>query len=443
VVQLIVHDGFVDSAPDTASIIASNRPPVAASGLDQTVIVGRTVHLDGTGSHDPDGQSVSYAWSLVSKPVGSVATLSDSHAAMPTFLADKTGTYVVQLVVNDGYWNSAPDTVQITATAVPTAITLTPTPATMLTRGALSMTVTLNAPAGVGGQGVNLSSGAGVVTVPATVTVPQGSVSVGFTATSGYSPGSAVVSATATGLTGDDSTVTVARRNFTLWAPLVGIDRTVVGEIRLAEAAPAGGAHFVMSVSDVSKVTVSPATVEIPQGQTVGTFNLKGGLSVANASVTEDGLADGYTSMTWPLLITDRLIDLPTSREVALGETFEINVLIAPDPAPAGGTAIAIESSDPSVIEVLTPTVTVPEGEFGVKATLRARSATTGSATITASNPSYAPDTSQINITAGLNILETFSFFDAASTDTVYVMLLSGGQPFAVPVGGYGNDDFG
>jgi hypothetical protein len=38
----------------------------------------------------------------------------------PTFVADKPGSYVVQLIVNDGVVNSAPDTVTVTVTPVTT-----------------------------------------------------------------------------------------------------------------------------------------------------------------------------------------------------------------------------------------------------------------------------------------------------------------------------------
>ena len=49
VVQLIVHDGKVDSAPDTVTIGTNNSVPLADAGADQTVAVGETVTLDGSG----------------------------------------------------------------------------------------------------------------------------------------------------------------------------------------------------------------------------------------------------------------------------------------------------------------------------------------------------------------------------------------------------------
>ena len=124
VVQLIVNDGTVNSVPDTVTITTQNRPPVANAGPDQSVSVQATVQLDGSASNDPDNDPLTFSWSIISKPNGSSATLSDPAAVKPTFTADRPGTYVGQLVVNDGQLSSAPDTVTIsTEDSIPIANT--------------------------------------------------------------------------------------------------------------------------------------------------------------------------------------------------------------------------------------------------------------------------------------------------------------------------------
>jgi K319L-like, PKD domain len=50
---------------------------------------------------------------LTTRPPGSAATLSDPTLVNPTFVVDKPGDYVIQLIVNDGTVDSATDTVII------------------------------------------------------------------------------------------------------------------------------------------------------------------------------------------------------------------------------------------------------------------------------------------------------------------------------------------
>ena len=115
VLQLVVNDGLVDSAPDSVTVGTDNSPPVADAGPDDLVKAGDTVQLDGAGSSDADNDPLSFFWSLLSVPQGSTAALSDPFAVDPTFAADLTGEYVAQLIVNDGLVDSAPDSVLVLA----------------------------------------------------------------------------------------------------------------------------------------------------------------------------------------------------------------------------------------------------------------------------------------------------------------------------------------
>jgi len=114
--QLIVNDGTIDSDPVTVTITTLNSKPVANAGPDQSVVLPLTVHLTGTGSSDVDGQALSYFWSFTARPDTSTATLTGEALVNPTFAPDLPGTYVVQLIVNDGQLDSDPDTVTITVT---------------------------------------------------------------------------------------------------------------------------------------------------------------------------------------------------------------------------------------------------------------------------------------------------------------------------------------
>jgi hypothetical protein len=121
--QLIVNDGTVSSAPDTVTIMAGagNTAPAANAGPDQIVAMGTTVILDGTASRDVDGNALIWKWALTSKPTGSAAALNDPTAARPSFILDKGGEYVAQLIVNDGKLDSRPATVMIKTVVMPPA----------------------------------------------------------------------------------------------------------------------------------------------------------------------------------------------------------------------------------------------------------------------------------------------------------------------------------
>ena len=108
VLSLVVNDGKKDSAVASVSVTATtaNAAPVANAGNNQNITIGSTVTLDGTASSDANNDSLTYKWTLQSKPSNSSATLSSLTSAKPTFKADLAGTYVATLVVNDGKANS-------------------------------------------------------------------------------------------------------------------------------------------------------------------------------------------------------------------------------------------------------------------------------------------------------------------------------------------------
>ena len=113
IAQLIVNDGTTDSAPDLVTISTENVRPTAEAGPDQSVARNAVARLDGSGSRDPDGNPLTYRWTLTARPQGSTAALNNSTAVNPTLTADQPGAYTIQLIVNDGAFDSDPDTVTI------------------------------------------------------------------------------------------------------------------------------------------------------------------------------------------------------------------------------------------------------------------------------------------------------------------------------------------
>jgi len=118
VVELTVTDpgGLFDTDEVTITVEPQvNQAPTADAGSDQTVNQGDIVYLDGTASFDVDGDPISYWWSAVTYPGGTAPSLSSQSSPTPNFIADEAGTYVMQLVVNDGQLSSTPDEVRIIA----------------------------------------------------------------------------------------------------------------------------------------------------------------------------------------------------------------------------------------------------------------------------------------------------------------------------------------
>jgi hypothetical protein len=95
-------------------LVASNQPPIANAGTDQTVMLGTVVNLDASASNDPDNDALTYQWTIVSAPAGSTPLLSDATLSNPSLQLDKKGAYTLALIVNDGTIDSAADTVVIT-----------------------------------------------------------------------------------------------------------------------------------------------------------------------------------------------------------------------------------------------------------------------------------------------------------------------------------------
>ncbi|MHC4624936.1 MAG: right-handed parallel beta-helix repeat-containing protein [Planctomycetota bacterium] len=140
VFELVVNDGFIDSVPDTVSIvIGSDRVPVAEAGLpryaaDQLVVdingvptpANDYVVLDGTGSHDPDNSGrLTCHWRQISGPQ---LTITGGDTPTPTVTdfaqTDSLQVCEFELFVSDGDYNSPPDTVQVIIVRAPNTSTM-------------------------------------------------------------------------------------------------------------------------------------------------------------------------------------------------------------------------------------------------------------------------------------------------------------------------------
>jgi hypothetical protein len=118
------NDGFSNlqeyqnGTDPTDSSSKPNQSPVAKAGLDQNVLTNQPLTLDGSDSFDPEGNMITFLWTFIEVPGASNITdtsLSNATCAKPTFIPDVDGIFKLELTVNDGVLESAPDEVVIVA----------------------------------------------------------------------------------------------------------------------------------------------------------------------------------------------------------------------------------------------------------------------------------------------------------------------------------------
>jgi trimeric autotransporter adhesin len=212
---------------------------------------------------------------------------------------------------------------------------------------------------------------------------------------------------------------------------VVGFDRAGTLRVQLLQPAPVGGLTVsLVSTSPALLSIAPPGSLDFTAGQTVRTIEMSG-LAIGTATVI--GTAPGYTPDTLLVPVSLNLISLPPTLNVPLAQTRSLPVQLSA-PAPAGGVAVAIVSSDPSIARPLVDTVIVAAGAQSVNATIEGLAL--GSATFTASNPNYAQDQAVASVTAALNIVATSVAPNGSFAAPITVRLESGGTPVSAPAGG-------
>jgi hypothetical protein len=345
-----------------------NVAPVANAGSAQTVFTAAVTTLDGGASFDPDGQAITYTWSFSSRPVGSSATLSDTHAVHPTFTADVGGTYVAQLIVSDGALDSAAATVNIVAAVSNVAPVANAGPAQSVTTGDL---VTLNGSASSDADANPLTYTWSFTSRPASSTASFSDASAVQPTFTADLPGSYVVR-----LVVNDGTVNSAAATVTITAATV-TDLVVNGsfEADLANwsqgtvigAGASGTCSFNAAVAPGTETLTSvagfPATdgTKIALGSVTSTTGAGGpGLPVYNCALYQDiAIPLGTTSLvlTYDVAVTGGNDGIDTGLFVGLFSTAAVPGITS---QPVGGPVIRLITATPgTALAAVTDTLNV------------------------------------------------------------------------------------
>jgi hypothetical protein len=315
--------------------------------------VGAQVTFQGSGFGWSQGSGL--VW--IGTKYATVNSWSDTEVVATVAAGSATGA---AQVYQNGVWSNS-----ITYTVTAVGLDYVYTDSMIVGGNDAGGTVVLNGPAPAGGIVVALSSSEASVTVPSSVTVPEGELYASFTI--GTQPVTARIEATIT------ATYNSATRDsvINVYAPGVyslelseqelSHGGSATGTVTLYQAAPAGGASVTL-VSENPALLPVQSTVTVPEGQTTATFTVTAAATVPastfvvlTASYNELDGSIGVTILP-PSVVSVTLT--PTTLEGGGDVTVEVTL----SEAAAAGTTVAFDRSENRWVE-LPASVAIPTGE--------------------------------------------------------------------------------
>jgi len=374
--------GIALSQPLVVRVIAADNGPVAGVQVNFAATSG--------------GGSVSPT-SAVTDSLGQASTMATLGSAVgsQTFTASVSGINSVSFTQTATGQPGVPATVSKASGDGQSAVagTAVPIAPTALVVDALGSPVS-----GVTVQ-FAVASGGGSITGGTATTNGSGLASVGSW-TLGSTPGANALTATVAGLTPVTFTATglAGQPPITLTVlgtGLVGVGQQAGLRVSLGAPAPAGGVTVTVTSDSTQYLTVAaPGSLAFAQGDTAATIALNGvaaGVSIVHASAT------GYTAAQLPVAVTPNFITMASGVTVAVGQTTSAQITLS-SPAPAGGLAVTVVSTDTTIVRTTTPTVNIAAGQSIGSASLQG--VAVGTAGVTASAANYATGGTVVTVIA-------------------------------------------
>ncbi len=250
-------------------------------------------------------------------------------------------------------------------------------PATLLVAPGLtrSMPILLTDPAPASGLTISLeSSNAAVATVPASVNVPAGASSVNIDV-QGIAAGTAQVTASAPGYEPGTTQVRVESVTIQLQpAGTISVPQGLEAErsVRISSPAPEGGAWITVQTLDAAIASAAPASVFVPEGQTLATSTLalKGEAEGSTQlQLSSPGLVQAQAAVNVGpparLEFSRATVVVGKGLNTYINEVYVRRRSGTANYAPTTPLTVTLTSTDPGKVGVPV-TVTIPAGQFQV-----------------------------------------------------------------------------
>jgi LmbE family N-acetylglucosaminyl deacetylase len=414
---------------EVGATMTAYQSPGAGSLTVSPPVVGAGASAQGavllSGAAPAGGTTVPLASSNTAVATVPATVTVPAGATTASFLVT-TGTVATTTTVTvSATFAAGTQSASLTVTPPPvsvSSIALTPTSVTGGTPS--SGTVALNVAAPPGGVAVALASDSAAATVPASVTIPAGATTGAFTvSTSGVAARTVAHLSASSGGTTLTATLSLnppAVAQLAVSPASVAGGNASTGTVTLTGPAPAGGASVTLSSDNTSAATV-PASVTVGAGATSATFPVS--TSVVEAPTTANLAATyGGATATAALSVTSAVVSAlaltPTS---VVGGSAATGTVTLNGPAPLGGVAIALSSSNPAAATV-PASVTVAGGATTATFTVTTSQVATSTSVIVSA--SYGPTvTATLTVSpltaSGLALTPTSVVGGISSTGTV------------------------